>query len=260
MEIMKSCKKLIDELDMVLFEPIPSQTSEGDRRSLLAIHSAIANRHQEFTYLEIGSHLGGSIQPYLRDDRCKKIFSIDPRPQQQPDDRFPGYKSIYKDNSSERMLSLLKNAEIGDIQKIECIDSDASEIESNRIKPKPQILFIDGEHTKEAVISDSNFCLKVMSKSGTIIFHDYYIIYPAIMEFLRSLRKQNQKHIALKLECNVFAIFFDKNIVLGSPYLKSLFTKNRFLTERLMIYNLIKEFFPSNVLRVARALRNTFIR
>ena len=50
------CSKLIDELDMVLFEPIPSQTSEGDRRSLLAIHSSIANRHERFTYLEIGSH------------------------------------------------------------------------------------------------------------------------------------------------------------------------------------------------------------
>ena len=254
------CSKLIDELDMVLFEPIPSQTSEGDRRSLLAIHSSIANRHEGFTYLEIGSHLGGSIQPYLRDHRCKKIYSIDPRPQEQPDDRFTGYKSIYNDNSSERMITLLKNARIGDIKKIECIDSDASEIEPKRIIPRPEILFIDGEHTKEAVISDCNFCLKVMSKSGTIIFHDYYIIYPAIIEICRSLRKKKHKHIALKLESNVFAIFFDKDVIIGSPYLKSLFIKNRFLIPRLMIYNSIKDLLPSSFLMMARALRNTFIR
>lgn len=258
--MMKNCSQLIDELDIFLFEPIPSQTSEGDRRSLLAIHSAIANRHEEFTYLEIGSHLGGSIQPYLRDHRCKKIFSIDPRPQQQPDDRFAGYKSIYNDNSSERMITTLKNAEIGDIEKIECIDSDASEIEFKRINLRPEILFIDGEHTKEAVISDCNFCLKVMSKSATIIFHDYYIIYPAIMEICRSLRKHKHKHIALKLESNVFAIFFDRDVVSSSPYLKSLFIKNRFLIPRLMIYNSIKDLLPSTFLKTARALRNTFTR
>ena len=257
---MKSSKKLIDDLDLALFEPIPSQTSEGDKRSLLGIHSAVANRYKSFTYLEIGSHLGGSIQPYLRDHRCKKIFSIDPRPQQQPDDRFPGHKSIYEDNSSERMITLLRNAEIGDINKIECIESDASVIESNRIKPRPEILYIDGEHTKDAVISDCHFCLKVMSKSGTIIFHDYYIIYPAIMEICRQLRKMKRKHIALKLESNVFAIFFDKDVILNSLYLRSIFKRNRFFIPKLIIYNALKGIFPTPILNIFRALRNILMK
>lgn len=257
---MKCCKQLIDDLSLILFEPIPSQTSEGDKRSLLGIHSAVANRYENFTYLEIGSHLGGSIQPYLRDHRCKKIFSIDPRPQQQPDDRFPGHKSIYKDNSSERMLTLLKNAEIGDINKIVCIESDASVIEPSEIKPRPDILYIDGEHTMNAVISDCDFCLKVMSKSGTIIFHDYYIIHPAIMEICKQLRKKKQKHIALKLESNIFAIFFDKNVILNNPYLYILFKRNRFFIQKLVINNYFKSIFPESILNNFRKLRRTLLK
>lgn len=70
----------IDSLNVAIFEAIPSQTSTADKRSLLAIHRTTAQKHNEFSYLEIGSHLGGSIQPYLLDDRCIKVYSIDPGP------------------------------------------------------------------------------------------------------------------------------------------------------------------------------------
>jgi hypothetical protein len=85
----------IEELSVDLFDGIPSQTSLADRRSLLAVQRATARRHPEYAYLEIGSHLGGSIQPYLLDPRCSAISSIDPRPSEQPDDRSPGFVVRY---------------------------------------------------------------------------------------------------------------------------------------------------------------------
>jgi hypothetical protein len=66
----------VSDMDTSLFRPIESQTTEPDRRSLLALHAAIAERGP-FDYLEIGSHLGGSLQAMVADPRCRSIVSID---------------------------------------------------------------------------------------------------------------------------------------------------------------------------------------
>lgn len=77
----------VDALDISLFESIGSQTSPGDRRSLLALHRACRETYGAFAYLEIGSHLGGSLQALIADPCCTAITSIDPRPASQPDAR-----------------------------------------------------------------------------------------------------------------------------------------------------------------------------
>lgn len=212
----------IEKLDLSLFESIPSQTSAGDRCSLLAVQRATARKCKEYVYLEIGSHLGGSIQPHLVDDRCNRIYSIDPRPSQQPDDRSPGHIAYYDNNSTERMFNMLGSIGYGDVAKIESFDLDASKVDPGKITSSPQIVFIDGEHTKSAVLSDFQFCGKVVSENGTILFHDFYIIYPAILEICNLLDKQHHTHVALKLEDSVFAIFFDSDLVHADPYLASL--------------------------------------
>ena len=59
----------VETLDLSLFGRILSQTTDDDRRSLLAVQRAVAKAHRTYTYLEIGSHMGGSIQPHLVDAR-----------------------------------------------------------------------------------------------------------------------------------------------------------------------------------------------
>lgn len=51
----------IDRLDITLFDHVFSDTSASDRRALLAAQRAVARAHGEYVYLEIGSHLGGTI-------------------------------------------------------------------------------------------------------------------------------------------------------------------------------------------------------
>src|SRR5579871_6355709 len=68
----------VDELDVSLFKPERGGTSGEDRRSLLAVHAAVAGRGQ-FRYLEIGSYLGTSLQSFIVDPRCVQIVSIDRR-------------------------------------------------------------------------------------------------------------------------------------------------------------------------------------
>jgi hypothetical protein len=246
----------IEALDVGLFDAVPSQTSTGDRRSLLAIQRVTAQKHGEFSYLEIGSHLGGSIQPYLLDDRCTKIYSIDPRPTQQQDDRAAGFVYAYPDNSSARMLGLLKDIGHGDISKIECIDSAASEVDPARIRNVPEILFIDGEHTKTAVLSDFRFCEQVASSSGTIVFHDFNIIYSAITEVCRHLDQKNRDYVPLKLEDNVFAVFFDPDKIQRDPYLAAMHRKHRHLLPLFFLSARLKRILPEPALRAIRAIRN----
>lgn len=222
----------VESLSLDLFEAIPSQTSAADRRSLLAVQRATARRHEPFAYLEIGSHLGGSIQPYLLDPRCTAIYSIDPRPAEQPDDRSPGYIARYENNSTERMLRLLGGIEPAQVAKLRCFEADASRVDPARIRPLPHVALIDGEHTRRAVLSDFAFCRKVIAPGGTILFDDFPIVYPAVLEICGSLRKQGEGFLPARLEGKVFAIFFDEEKVRADPFLKRCRARSRLTLTR----------------------------
>ena len=54
----------IQSLDVSLFDSILSETSPEDKHSLLLVQKCLRHRG-EYVYLEIGSHLGGSIQTHF---------------------------------------------------------------------------------------------------------------------------------------------------------------------------------------------------
>ncbi len=248
----------VNRLDLSLFNAISSLTRDGCRKSLLAVQRATARLHNDYSYLEIGSYLGGTIQPHLVDDRCKRIYSIDLRPSQTPDDRLPGLLKSYDDNSTERMLYLLGNIGYGDIEKIECFELDASKVDPARIASNPQMIFIDGEHTKSAVLSDFQFCSKVISEQGTILFHDFGLIYPAIFEICNMLDKQHHTYLAMYLEGSVFAIFFDPDLVHTDPYLASLHRKKWPRIFGFLVRKWLRRYLPSPLLKLVRKVKNVF--
>jgi len=249
----------IQTLDLTLFEGIPSQTTADDRLALLAVQRVTAETHKEYDYLEIGSYLGGSIQPHLLDPRCKNISSIDSRNVKTPDDRPVGYFD-YESNSSERMLELLRAIDPCEVSKLRCFDMDSSEIDPNTITSHPQIAFIDGEHTRAAVLSDFLFCKKVLSNDGTILFHDFRIIYPAIIEICKALNKSKRHYKALKFRDNVFAIFFDEGKIHSDPYLSRTYALNRHAFAIFRLKEWIKNFLPAFVLNVLRSARRKVAR
>jgi hypothetical protein len=208
-----------------LFRSIESQTTDDDRRSLLAVQRAI-RQQGEYVFLEIGSHLGGTLQPHLLDPRCRKIYSIDPRPLIVDDER--GEKQKYFDNSTDRMMRLLNEVGPDQIDKIATIDSAASDIVPNSIDHKPNLCFIDGEHTNAAVLSDFELCSKVIAPNGAVIFHDSNLVYSGIRTILASLRASGVDHTPMKLGGTVFTIAFGKSIVASDPYLRSISTSVRY--------------------------------
>ncbi len=79
---MKDSRELEDRiatLDRGLFDLVETQSTEKDRTSWLALQLTVRDSKAPFVYLEMGSYLGGSLQQYLADPRCSRIYSIDNR-------------------------------------------------------------------------------------------------------------------------------------------------------------------------------------
>jgi hypothetical protein len=256
---MLDASQRIRDLDLSLFESIPTETSVGDRRALLGVHRAVMNKHGGFAYLEIGSHLGGSIQPYLLNPACLRIYSIDPRPSWQLDDRQKNYVDHYPGNSTERMLNNLRalHAEATE-SKLQCFETDAQKVDSDAITIRPTIAFIDGEHTRKAVNSDVSFCLRIIAQKGVIAFHDFSIIYPAIFDSLNRLRGRD--FLAYLVEGDVFAIFFDPAIVWEDDYLRSQYKEHRYYHQTFAVKRTVSRVTPEPIRRIYRAARAAWAR
>ena len=201
---MSSFDEAIAALDLQLFASIDSECTESDKQSLLALQNAVRGLRPGYKYLEIGSYLGGSIQPHLLDDKCARIYSIDKRPMQQPDAR--GFDHTYLNNSTARMVGKLHALAPQNINKLTTIDGDSTAIEPLRIADEIDLCFIDGEHTDRAVLSDFQFCLKVLARDGCIVFHDAQITYNGLTHCLEHLKQSNRDFRAYVLPLVLFVI------------------------------------------------------
>jgi hypothetical protein len=194
----------LEALDTTLFAALPTQASDQDKASLLRVQVAVRELQRGYTYLEIGSYLGGSIQPHLLDAACARIYSIDRRPAKQPDDR--GLTFRYPDNSTERMLEGLGRVAPEAVAKIEAIDGDTRTLDRALIREPPQLCFIDGEHTDEAVLADARFCLDVLAESGALVFHDANVVYNGLWRLLDDLRTSGRPFHAYNLPDLLFVV------------------------------------------------------
>jgi predicted O-methyltransferase YrrM len=201
---MDNFETLLNGLDLKLFEKINSQTSNNDKQSLLAVQKAVRELRPGYTFLEIGSYMGGSLQPYLLDGRCEKIYSIDKRPKIAADAR--GFDHIYLNNTTAVMMEKLAAVAPDKLSKIETIDGDVGDIDAARIAEKPDACFIDGEHTDEATWRDFEFCLKVIKDDGVIIFHDAAIVYNALLRITAEMEKLGKTYRAYNLPDVVFIL------------------------------------------------------
>lgn len=201
-----------------LFDHIPSQTGPDDRRTLLALQDYVRQRPGEYTYLEIGSHLGGSIAPHLMDPQCKRIYSVDPRPETQPDARRPGHVAHYPGNSTGAMMARL--AEIGDTSKVTTFEAPTRGVFPGNPTHAPDLCFIDAEHTCRAVRSDFEWCSRKSADRAIIILHDIRTLHPA----LKSIRKMlhPRPFVEFKGGGSTYVFSLDWDILKHSPALRAI--------------------------------------
>jgi predicted O-methyltransferase YrrM len=75
-------------------------------------------------------------------------------------------------------------------KKIIELFGDSREFDFSPYYKKIDFIFIDGNHSRKFVKSDTENALKMLSAHGVIIWHDYdYIIHPAIFHYLNGLSR-----------------------------------------------------------------------
>lgn len=207
----------VDALDVSLFDAIESQSTTWDRRSLLACQAAVARRFGSYVYLEIGSHLGGSLQTHVLDSRCSRMFSIDPRPRRQADAR--GVDFHYRGNSTAHMLQALTRLSAEGAARVTTYEADTTSLDPTSVKPSPHLCFIDGEHTDAAVVRDFAFCRAAMPDGGLVLCHDTPVVYRGLTEIVRELDALGTPYAAALLPDTLLAIDLGATGLLDAPQL-----------------------------------------
>jgi hypothetical protein len=241
----------LQAMDLSLFDTIETQSMEGDRLAWLAIQRYV-RRAGDYAYLEIGSFRGGSLQQHVADPKCRRAYSIDPRPERSPDNR--GRAMQYEGNTTEQMVKNLSRVPNAQLQRLTCFDTDASALEPSRIAVPPNLCFIDGEHTTEAVLSDFRFCQSVARPDSVIVLHDDDIVTPAIRQLLRLLRLQRRPCKVRKFfGGSTFAFFFGVSKV-RDPLIRRLSFDGILWTRMRPVVALGKQIVPSALLPAATNL------
>jgi hypothetical protein len=175
----------IENLDLGLFEHIDNegQALVHDRQSMLALQAA-TRRDGPYTYLEIGSYHGGSLQPFVVDPLCTRIISIDPRVGSAADSRAAlAGESVYDENTTEHMRELLDAIPGADLEKLTTIEASCEAIDPASVETQSALCFIDGEHTSQAALRDAIFCIQAAPEAA-IVFHDRTAIRGALGAFV----------------------------------------------------------------------------
>lgn len=177
---------MIEALDPAIFE-VETQSTLNDRVSFLRVQALARSLLGSYVYLEVGSHIGGSLLPHLLDPACQAAVSADPRPAAQPDERAEIFH--YVENSAARMKDILsRHLSPAAMARLTTIDSDVSAIHPSALSRKATLALIDAEHTDTACFSDFAGVLRLMEADCIISFHDANLIADAILNAERFLR------------------------------------------------------------------------
>jgi hypothetical protein len=173
--------------------PIQSQTSEQDRVFIFDVLNLMKRSVGQFHYIEIGSFMGGSLAPFLIEDNCLSILSIDERERQQPDERGALYD--YGSITSEKMIDNLHEHGLS-TSKLRVFDGSIDSVPPQNIKF--DLGFIDAEHTDEAAFRDYLYIMDFMNEDCLIMFHDSSLVSKALRHILIMLRKQGAPFHSIK--------------------------------------------------------------
>lgn len=159
---------------------IPAQLNSNDVGALISIMDFVSS-HGAYSYLEIGSYLGGSLHWHLSNPRCQRVVSIDKRSRDKiKDERLINY--AYKITTQDMLDTLIANNL--PIDKLTTIDGTVDNIP---VDTRFDLVFVDAEHTNQAVLYDGKQCLDAVQQDAVIMFHDDWIVYKGLEQLEQHL-------------------------------------------------------------------------
>jgi hypothetical protein len=208
---------LIEQGNLNVFK-IPSQTAKGDKMSLLSLQNIVRRNVRNYVYLEVGSFKGGTLLPHLADPECRLAYSIDKRPASQPDERGRAYDYVHS-GTQEMLATLEKHLPHAAMLKLLTFDLDASEITADHVALASDFVFIDAEHTNEAVFRDFMNIWRFANESSIIAFHDAQYIFDALSNIETLLACQKVKHKTYVIPDSVFVVLLGDFVNLAANVL-----------------------------------------
>ena len=205
---------------MYLLCPVRRPPPTADRCSRSRASSCTIVPH--YVYLEVGSHLGGTLLPHLVDPLCRHAISVDSRPISQLDER--GVMFNYTGNSTERMLDTLAvHVPPEALLKLTTHEGSLAGLEP----AKPQnaevsLAFIDAEHTNVAAFRDFLAARRFVGASAIIVFHDANLVFDALLSIELLLDHVGVKFWSAFLPDNVFAIAMGSFIDIANTTLEGI--------------------------------------
>src|ERR1019366_741745 len=131
-----------------------------------------------YVYCEVGSYLGESLVPHLLDPMCKRVISIDPRPNSTPDGRGLHFEYNASTRDMRKVLeAIVPRVAIGKLETFE------GTLQNYKFDVCPELVFIDAEHTNEAVFQDAITALDNLGTDGIIAFHDSNFVFDGLLNF-----------------------------------------------------------------------------
>lgn len=183
--------------------PINSQTSNNDKLFFLKTIDFLKSKINEYKYIEIGSFLGGTLVPSLKDDRCNLVISVDERERQQPDER--GAKYDYAGITEQTMIDNLLSHSV-DISKLKTHNGSINTY--NCPDNEFDLAFIDGEHTDVACVRDFAWLYPKMKKDSIILFHDSSIVHRGLSIVRELMFTKKTKFLIAKHESSEMTAIF----------------------------------------------------
>jgi len=195
---------LIEQGNLAIFK-IPSQTGDGDKKSLISLQNIVRRNARNYTYLEVGSFLGGTLLPHLADPECRLAYSIDKRAASQLDERGRTYDYV-PGSTPEMVATLEQHLPLSSMLKLQTFDIEAAELTTNQIALGCDFIFIDAEHTNTAVFKDFLTVWQFAKESSVVALHDAQYIFDALSNIETLLAHQKVKHRTFVIPDSVFVI------------------------------------------------------
>jgi hypothetical protein len=204
-----SVRERIDRLDVSLFEQMPMDaTSPQDRRSLLALHAAVAARG-DFSYLEIGSLVGTHMPSCLADPRCREVLLVSGRNEMSGDEKL----QQDPDTTTALLRERLAGLRGADFEKLTTFGDGTERLDPTQLTA--DICFIDARGTDDSALRNARFCRRVLRNRGVIVFHHRTRVGRGIRRFLGDLSRYRAYPLAHELfvvEMNVPSLLLDPRV------------------------------------------------
>ena len=103
------------------------------------------------------------------------------------------------------MLELLGNVSEANLGVLQTYETSTDALDPETLD-RPDLCFVDGEHTNVACERDAEFCRRAIRDQGLIAFHDVGIVYQAVAAFVARLTSEGVSHRTAYLPDSIFVI------------------------------------------------------